>query len=71
MRLDSRLKWLEKRVAPPAPTHCGTCGLPLPGMSWKDVQLKVVSYSPGEPEKPPCPACGQKSEMRIEFDRAG
>ncbi len=72
MSLVHRLKRLEQRAAPPRPSDCVKCGLPLHRAKLKDpARVRVGWWSPGDPEKPPCPACGQKREFRIEFDKAG
>jgi hypothetical protein len=70
MPLQSRVKRLEQRTAPPKGC-CGECGLPVPGAPWTGVQISVGWNAPGDPVDPPCRACGQKRSIRIEFDRAG
>ncbi len=71
MRLNSRLKLLENRLAPQA-RECRACGLSLPGTG--PVEIKVGWWSPDDPhgpQEPPCPACGRRKVYWIEFDRAG
>ena len=72
MRLNSRLKSLENRIAPPAPRECSVCGLPLPGSG--PIKVTVGWWSPDDPPEPqdqPCRACGQRRVIWIDFDRAG
>jgi hypothetical protein len=68
VRLDQRLKRLEQRVAP---RRCGACGLRLSGGPRpQSMRIEVGRHDGGEWEAP-CPACGQRRVIRIDFDRAG
>jgi hypothetical protein len=72
MPLHDRLNRIEKRVAPPRPNNCASCGLALPGArSAGPASITVSWHAPGDPVPEPCPACGQTGVIWVEFDHAG